>query len=242
MSDSRNDAADVAFERLLLGSAQADVLPQSAVRDAWSKFAGSAGALAAGVEARGSGQASAAAPAASEVRGALQWLALGALSGGLVTAAWMASGERAGLVPVLVPTVAHSASAALSPRAPERERASRTPANPAPSSAEPSRRAPAVSTPPRPPRASTLAAEVRALDAVRTAIAIGAHDQALRLVEGFHRDFPAAQLAADAEVLALEALAAQGNASELESRAARFLRRYPNDPQSPRVKALSARP
>jgi hypothetical protein len=87
--------------------------------------------------------------------------------------------------------------------------------------------------------ASALQAEVAALDAVRTALAIGAYDRALRLVDDYHREFPEGQLAPDAEARAIEALHAQGDRIALTRRAERFLRRYPNDPHADRVRVLS---
>jgi outer membrane protein assembly factor BamD (BamD/ComL family) len=88
-------------------------------------------------------------------------------------------------------------------------------------------------------RSSTLAAEVALLDAVRAKIAAAAYDEALRGVEQFHRSFPAGELAPDADVLALEALAQKGDHSELDRRAARFLARYPADPHAARVRGLT---
>ncbi|HWZ89226.1 MAG TPA: hypothetical protein VNW92_10260, partial [Polyangiaceae bacterium] len=90
-------------------------------------------------------------------------------------------------------------------------------------------------------RSSTLGAQVALLDASRTAIAAGAFGEALRLTEQYQRDFPAGELTPDAEVVALEALAARGDRDELAVRAARFLARYPADPHAARVKALAER-
>jgi len=59
--------------------------------------------------------------------------------------------------------------------------------------------------------AASLAREVAALDAARTALAVGANASALRQIERYHRDFPAGELAADADVVAIEALAADGD-------------------------------
>jgi TolA-binding protein len=86
---------------------------------------------------------------------------------------------------------------------------------------------------------STLAAEVARIDAARSANASGAYDEAVRLIERYHRDFPDGALAPDAEVVALEAIAAKRDGPETARRAALFLSRYPDDPQAARVKWLA---
>jgi hypothetical protein len=87
---------------------------------------------------------------------------------------------------------------------------------------------------------STLSAEVARIDAARTAISGGDYDEALRLIERYHRDFPTGALAPDADVVALEAVAAKGDRAEVRRRAHLFLSRYPGDPQAARVKWLAA--
>ena len=86
---------------------------------------------------------------------------------------------------------------------------------------------------------STLAAEVSRLDAARTAIAAGAYDEAIRLVQRYHRDFPAGALSPDADVVAIEAEAAKPDQAAVARRAALFLARYPGDPHAARVKWLA---
>jgi hypothetical protein len=103
--------------------------------------------------------------------------------------------------------------------------------------AESPARVPAVSS--RAPRSeSDLRAQVTLLDAARAAAARGGYDAALRLVEQFHRKFPAGELSPDAEVVAIEVLAAEGARAAFEERAARFLERHPDDPHAGRVAAL----
>jgi outer membrane protein assembly factor BamD (BamD/ComL family) len=94
---------------------------------------------------------------------------------------------------------------------------------------------------PASPTASTLDAEVAALDAVRTAISAAALHRALRLIEQYRLDFPRGELARDADVFEIETLVAQGEHREASSQAERFLARYPNDPHLARVKGLAAR-
>jgi hypothetical protein len=56
---------------------------------------------------------------------------------------------------------------------------------------------------------STRSAEVSRIDAARTANAAGDYDETVWLVERYHRDFPDGALAPDADVVALEAVAAK---------------------------------
>jgi hypothetical protein len=87
--------------------------------------------------------------------------------------------------------------------------------------------------------ASTLGAQVSLLDAARTALAAGAFTQTLALTDRYQREFPQGEPGPDAEVVALEALAAEGDGEALTERAARFLARYPTDPHAARVKSLA---
>jgi hypothetical protein len=87
---------------------------------------------------------------------------------------------------------------------------------------------------------SNLAAEVAALDAARSAASRGAFDETLRLVSQYRYDFPNGELAADADVVAIEALAAKSDWPEAGRDAARFLAQYPNDPHAMRVRQLLA--
>lgn len=86
--------------------------------------------------------------------------------------------------------------------------------------------------------ASTLDAEVAALDAVRTAISAAAFQRALRLIEQYRQEFPAGELARDADIFEIETLAAQGERGEATRQADRFLAHYPNDPHLARLRGL----
>jgi hypothetical protein len=68
---------------------------------------------------------------------------------------------------------------------------------------------------------------------------MGDHDQAMRLVEHYHHDFPEGLLAPDADVVALEAAVSKRDDTEVARRAALFLARYPHDPHAARVRRLS---
>lgn len=85
---------------------------------------------------------------------------------------------------------------------------------------------------------SRLAAEVAALDAVRTALSIGAPERALQGVEGYRREFPEGELTPEAHVLEVEALAAKGDRAGARRESERFLARYPKDPHVTRVRWL----
>jgi hypothetical protein len=90
------------------------------------------------------------------------------------------------------------------------------------------------------PTPSTLAAEVAALDAARAAAAAGRPDETLRLVGQYRYDFPDGELRADAEVVAIRALAGKGERAEAARLAARFLARYPDDPHAAEIRRLAA--
>jgi hypothetical protein len=91
----------------------------------------------------------------------------------------------------------------------------------------------------RPPPDSSLGAQVALLDAAQTAVAAGMFGEALRLANQYRTDFPDGELAPEAEVVAIEALAARGDSVALTQRATRFLARHPSDPHVARVTALA---
>jgi len=101
--------------------------------------------------------------------------------------------------------------------------------------------APPVVAPPASPDApkSRLGEEVAALDAARKKLAAHDADGALEALAAYEAAFPAGELGRDAEVVAVEALAAKGAHDEAKRRARVFLSRYPNDPHSPRMRAIA---
>jgi hypothetical protein len=204
-------------------------------------------------------------PAAARAsrRASAKWLLLGVIGGSALTAAVMIRSRREPTDPPAalvagtsgVPaTVAHAtdvparasgteipratasdtatASAPIHPRhaGPRRARATRDPVGSEVSADEPVEASAAES--------STLSAEVSRIDAARTSNARGDYDQAIRRIERYHRDFPHGALAPDADVVALEAVAAKRDQAETARRAALFLSRYPGDPHTARVKWL----
>jgi hypothetical protein len=123
----------------------------------------------------------------------------------------------------------HRASGAeLSPRAPRRARAL-----PMPAASDDD--ASAAS-----PRASSLDREVALLDRIRVANASGDSARALELVARYRSEFEDGELARDADVFEIEALASQGERARVAQAARAFLSRYPGDPHTERVRALAA--
>ena len=85
-------------------------------------------------------------------------------------------------------------------------------------------------------REPTLAAQVRQLDAARTACRIGAYGEAIRLVENYHREFPNGALTPDADVVAIEALVGKQDRAAAARQAHAFLAKYPRDPHAALVR------
>lgn len=195
---------------------------------------------------------------------AMKWLLLGAIGGGAVTAVVL---EHRDAKPIVLPAVYNrlsepSAQLAACSHTPSPGSESDTILQPriAPSmaltipsghpharpipSAHKARSAVSTADDRAPPfhllavTSSTLAAEVSRIDAARAANLDGAPDEAIRLIERYHQDFPKGALAPDADVVALEALAAKRDSAEIARRAARFLSQYPDDPHALRVRGL----
>jgi hypothetical protein len=246
------------LERILLASAEADGPTPAETERAWREFRANAGALAA----LSSSPPTPSAPLASSPTPsaplawfaaprarALQWLLLGAIGGGSLVALWRPLEQSAEPPPPLPVTLAVPASGELTPD-PESGRAANLPAPPAAPRALPAGPPPRSPHPrrtaasPAPGRAaaseSRLAREVAALDAARTALAIGANAEVLQQIEDYHREFPRGALAADADVVAIEALAAERNQVALARAVQRFLRQYPRDPHVARVRELES--
>jgi hypothetical protein len=238
------------FERSLLDSARHDVTPRN-VQTAWADFAGAMGLATASVE-TGSGlfrveTTRAHATSSFDVVGGkiAAWVLLGALGGSALTAAFLLERREPSVAvqanqwPVLTTpmSIAVGINALPSvPDAPEPANASSVPV----STRRIASRANAdafdpAEVPSRPPT-STLAAEVKRLDTARIACRAGAYDEALRLVESYHREFPRGVLGPDAEVVALEALVEKREANEVAQRAAAFLAQYPSDPHAAKVR------
>ena len=244
MTHSNTD--DLEFERRLLDAGRSDALPGNET-EIWATLSASlaSAALLAGPSSLGHAQV--ALPQARQLT-ALRWLGAGVLLGGASVALLLHGGSPALSSPAPPPRSAPFI-VQLTPVDPL---ASTLPtpgtATPAPNNSgagaprfAPKRRSlglkPRVST--APAADSSLSAQVELLDAARVAVAAGATLEALRLVNQYRSDFPNGELAPEAELVALEALAARGDRSALQARAARFMARYPGDPHTERVQRLA---
>jgi hypothetical protein len=241
MTGHEPDAAQADFERTLFESARGDAPPPGTSERAWRRFAADAAALAPlGAPSTPRGWFDGAAARA------VKWTLIGAVGGGSLVAVWLRSpapGE-----PAAPPSLALQASATVAPVD------AAVPAFDPPATTEPAPASPALDVPrsarlhkplslasrtnKSSPAESLLAREVAALDAARTALAVGANASALRQIEQYHRDFPAGELSADADVVAIEALAAEGDVTAIKRAARRFLQQHPRDPHVARIREL----
>jgi hypothetical protein len=245
--------ADQEFERALLASARADEPPADTRAEmtdqAWARF--SARAVAVGDASRGQASRtdrSGAGPAYGATRRPMggvhwRWLLAGALGGGAVTAGLFALRPPVQIVSLTVggdessaplTTAAPAIAAPVSSTARIEERpAARREKRQNPRTDRASVQGTVLVAPP-----SNLAAEVAALDAARAAAASRQFDRALSLIDHYHYDFPTGELAADAEVIAIEALEAKDDRAEMTRRASRFVDQHPDDPHAARIKRL----
>ncbi len=233
----RNDHdSDAAFERWLLDAARREELPAALTEKAWARFEATSATTANAV----SGRAGARRLGLHLSRASVGWLALGLVAGGALTLALVTShpaplpghstDEQSAMTGAFARPPDLPPSRAVTPE-------DTTPEDTTPEAPKvpPDRQRPFVGRRP----ASTLAAEIEALEAVRAAIVAGNSVDALEGVAAFHRRFPRAQLRADAEGFALEALLAQGAGAEAAERARDFIRNYPHDPHVPRFAPLA---
>jgi hypothetical protein len=84
--------------------------------------------------------------------------------------------------------------------------------------------------------ASALAAELGALDGVRSALKAGDETGALARLDDYARVYPRGRLVLEAEVLRMEALARSGQSTLAKKRAQVFLRKHPNSVLASRVR------
>lgn len=264
MSFDRESQTHAAFERRLLESARKDA-PPGDVQDAWTRFAGAVGPLVScpglgsgphGPQAPVALASASAAVKAVEVQSAwasvVKWLLLGAIGGSSLTAGWMMQrrdGRHDSPVPLLERAPArlsepNNPAAVPSPLSspsdqPTAGRAKTRPVQRGPKAAASGQHSRDETADTVALDASTLAAEVARIDTARAASATGDYAEAIRLVDRYHRDYPKGALAPDADVVALEALAAKRDRDEIGRRAALFLSRYPADPHAARVRWLA---
>ena len=232
---------DLGFEQLLLGAGRAEALPSEQTEAAFLRFAAGVAALQGGVVAGTAVGASATGALTSPWTRAWlvgKWLALGFVAGGVTTFAWLGQPTP---VPVVVnaPVVPAIASVALATKPAVQVQEPKA-VESRPLATEPTARAARAATAPRAPAKAgpDLAAEVMALDSIRTALSIGALRDAEQRVSDYRRQFTQGSLRSEAEVLALEVLVAQGRQQAAAAAAERFIAQHPRDPQVARVRAL----
>jgi hypothetical protein len=233
------------FERALLDSARADEPGAEVTKQAWTRLSASMVAVAPG------GRAAGVPVAGGAVRGvAVKWLLLGAIGGSVLTGVSMRSSSFKAFVSTRA-TVSPSAAAVRADEIHQPPPRVATFVDPVPAPrvggarSIVTRRTAGQDGPPRReglstdgPPFSSLAAEVAALDAARSAASANSFEEALRLIDQYHYDFPLGELSADADVVAIEVFDAKNDRAEAERRAARFLERYPNDPHAARLRRL----
>jgi hypothetical protein len=240
---------DLAFERLLLGAGHAESLPRGRTEAALVQFAAGLAALpgsAIATSALGGPTASVSASAWSRLLATAKWVALGAIVGGVATFAWLQreSVPHASSAPAAVPapTIDERAKPAEDASSLPRQAPAAIPSpslQTAPEAGHTLRAASASASPrPSPKPGSDLAAEVTALDGIRTALSIGAWQGAELKLVSYRSNFAHGALRSEAEVLALEVLVAQGRKQAAASAAERFILQHPRDPQVARVRAL----
>ncbi|MDP9033365.1 MAG: hypothetical protein M3O50_01040 [Myxococcota bacterium] len=245
------DKSDHDFERALLHSASGDAPDADAGERAWMRFT-TLTANIAGAKAVSSGVPTAPRTTKSvgrvaSVVTAAKWVMLGAIAGSAMTFALIA--HRVPAQPrasaPLVPTAQTVAAAAPSPvvaRPILQTESSAAVVDPPPSASG----ATALHSSARNSglglvsvtEASSLAAEVAALDAARSALDTGGPDDALALLGRYLREFPKGKLVPEAEVMAIEAQAVKGERARVIRDATRFLDRHPNAPERTRVEQL----
>ena len=86
--------------------------------------------------------------------------------------------------------------------------------------------------------ASALAAELGALDAVRTRLSSGDATGALAKLDDYARVYPRGRLVLEAEVLRIDALSRAGQKTQAKKRAEAFLRKHPNSVLATRVRGF----
>lgn len=98
--------------------------------------------------------------------------------------------------------------------------------------------APASSTPSSAPAESSLAEEVRIVDAARAALARRDPEAALEALARHRREFPGGALRLEAAVLGVRALLSTGRRAEAQAEGARVLAVHPTGPYASHVRAL----
>lgn len=236
---SQESDLDLTFAQRLLDAGRAEPLPSARTAGALAAFSAAQAALHAG-QVVASPNALVPRSFWARIGAPAGWVAVGALAGSAATFAWLQSQS-------VVPPPATSFSAVTpSPRPSASVAAPEQPA-------EPALRVPLLENAEArvknaEPRASgslrrarmpaDLAAEVASLDAIRTAVAIGAWAEVESQLVRYRRDFPNGVLRNEAEVLAISSMVAQGHEQAAASAGKAFLAKHPRDPQAAHVRDL----
>jgi outer membrane protein assembly factor BamD (BamD/ComL family) len=100
---------------------------------------------------------------------------------------------------------------------------------------------PADAAPKSPPKpASTLADEVRLIDAALAAVRNHRGARALELLDAYDRQYPTGAMAPEAAVARIDATRAVGDIAHARELATAFLAAHPGSPLAARVRALIA--
>ena len=100
--------------------------------------------------------------------------------------------------------------------------------------------APLAEQPPAPVEAATLAQELMALDAARTAVAHQQPRRAIALLDAYARAYPDGTLGPEAEILRIDALSQGGQRAAARHHAEAFVRRYPSSVLAARARQYLA--
>jgi hypothetical protein len=245
MTSQTFDDNDQAFDQRLLGAGRAEALPHERTEAALLRFSTGLAALQGGLVGAALAPPVAAANGSTWSRflSTAKWVALGAVAGGVATFLWVQhAGPRSPSSAPATPSVIERAAAAAAISQPRAAMPSEQPAAlvpPADSQTPRAARATAAPSARHAKTSSDLAAEVAALDGVRTALAIGAWSDAEQQLNRYRRNFATGALRTEAEVLTIETLRAQGRQEAAAGAAQRFIAQHPRDPQVARVRALT---
>jgi hypothetical protein len=171
---------------------------------------------------------------------ALKWLAIGAatLAVGAGTVGYVA---RTG--DVRRPVIVSAPAATQSPvAAPASTLSAPAPSDPIPVDALPRATPPAPSAQsPASPGGASLAEQIAAIDAARTALAAGDPSGAVRLASQYEARFPRGSFWQEAEVIRIDAMLRSGDRASAEAAARRFVAAHPTSPHAARLRALLER-
>ncbi|WP_438041617.1 tetratricopeptide repeat protein [Sorangium sp. So ce128] len=240
---SIKSAADP-LERELLGSVRHVGPPEGAKERAWR---GIAGQLAAGTAVGATAGASAAAatkagvgsllPSALSVKAAAVLVGGGLVLGGGYWA--LSSPDEPPAPPRAAAPERAPAEVPQTPVAPPEEpKALPEPPLDGPTAEEPTRRP----SGPKPTETDLLRAESALLTEARAKLRSGDVAGATALLERLRAQFPNGVLRQEREVLAIDVLAARGNAQEAKRRAQAFVKQYPKSPHSAKLRRFLDQP